>query len=60
MSIFLGLIRKACKENGIPLKTSYVVRDSHHKVLAWSSTLRHCNVSNEAVLYMSSEGKFTG
>lgn len=51
----VGVIRKACKENGIPMRTSYVLRDSHQKILPWSSTLRHCNVSHGAALYLSSE-----
>lgn len=51
----VGLIRKSCKENAIPMRTSYVLRDSRHKVLAWSSTLRHCGVTHGAILYLSSE-----
>lgn len=52
-----GLIRKVCKENGIPMKTSYTLLDRRERVLQWSQTLNYCGVKHGDVLYLTNEGK---
>ncbi|XP_045190692.2 ectonucleoside triphosphate diphosphohydrolase 8-like [Mercenaria mercenaria] len=50
-----GVIRKVCKENGIPMKTSYALLDRRERVLQWSQTLLHCGVKHNDVLYLTNE-----
>lgn len=52
-----GLIRKACKENGIVMKTSYSLRDSKGKLLPWSQTLIQCGVKHGDILSLVNEGR---
>ncbi|KAL3864539.1 hypothetical protein ACJMK2_006213 [Sinanodonta woodiana] len=50
-----GVIRKVCKENGIPVKSSYILCDADRQQLQWSKTLRNCGISTGSVLYLYSE-----
>lgn len=50
-----GLIRKICKENGIPMKTSYALLDKRERVLQWSQTLHHCGIKHNDILYLTNE-----
>ena len=54
-----GLIRKVCKENRIPMRSNYVVRDSKDKVLQWSQTLANSGVKHGDVLNMTQDGRPT-
>ncbi|XP_052771373.1 ectonucleoside triphosphate diphosphohydrolase 8-like [Mya arenaria] len=50
-----GLIRKVCKEHGIPMKTSYTLRDKRERVLQWSQTLLNLGIRHGDVVYLNSE-----
>lgn len=47
-----GVIRKACKETKIPLKSSYTLSDSRNNILQWSHTLVQCGVKHGDILYL--------
>lgn len=52
-----GLIRKACKESNIPMRSSYMLLDRREKALQWSQSLTHCGVKHGDTLYLTCEGR---
>ena len=51
-----GLIRKTCKENSIPMLSSYTLRNKKGHLLQWSQTLGVSGVRNGDILYLANEG----
>lgn len=54
-----SLLRKICKENGIPMQSSYCLQNASHQELRWSSTLRDALVMSGAVLYLCDKCKYS-
>jgi len=52
----VGLIRKICLKNGIPMKSSYVIKTHHSQSLRWSATLQESLTNGQKCLYLYDTG----